>query len=169
MSLVRGIYGDVKSATMGEEVEGWQEEIFKYASKSKHEKEDLINIFYEENQDLDNKLFLADILVQLKCKKIIPELKKVLENSDREHQIWAATNLIVLGDEIGIGVIRKIAKTANKNELDFITEMLCDAKNKIATELIIELAHKYEVIKNSVNLTGLEAKLIKYQNQENKN
>jgi hypothetical protein len=162
---VRIIFDGVKEAEMGEDVEGWEDEIYEYASSSPKELDELIKIFNEE-KDLDDKLLLSEILVKLKCKKIIPELKKILDCSDREHQIWAAGHLIAFEDEKGVEVIKKVAKKANKYELDFISEVLCDADNRLSVKLILELADEYEEINKGILRSSLENKLSQYEKEK---
>ena len=82
-------------------------EVEEIASGNVEELANLIKLF-EEEIDVAEKLFLSDVLSNLKCEKVKNFLVEILGVSeDFTDKIWAAGNLLKFEDERAVEVLKK--------------------------------------------------------------
>ena len=133
--------------------------MFQVAQNDPEEFKNLIDLFNEQD-DVDEKLNLSDVLTDLKYLKVKDFLLKVIEDeSDIINQIWAAGNLLKFEDERGAKALRKLVKKADYDNTHWILDVMERANNKMSTKLFLELADKHEKINKLIDRSYFEEKL----------
>ena len=134
-------------------------EMFQVAQNDPQEFKNLIDLFNEQD-DVDEKLNLSDVLTDLKYLKVKDFLLKVIEDeSDIINQIWAAGNLLKFEDERAAEALRELIKNADKEDTYWIMQVMGRANNKMSTKLFLEFADKYEKFNKLIDRSYFEEKL----------
>jgi len=157
--------------------------IERLAKEDKNEFKNLVNLFEslpeKINNEISKKMKLASILSNLGHEPVKDFLIRVIYSKDddikkdssynwtkMDNKIWAAGNLVKFSDERGVEFIKKIFEKTDKNEKNWILEILSLAGNVMSISLILELAKKDKFIEEQIGDRKtweemLEKKLIK--------
>jgi len=136
MNYVKSIYQEYKKEEMKEAVEGWQDSIYAYASQNRKEKDDLIEIF-ENEEDYIDKLQVADILARLNCSCIIPFLMKMLNAHDSDDKYDAAIALVKLKSEYSQKALESLVESKMIPQHWFVNDL-----REIGTPFALDLLQK---------------------------
>lgn len=139
MTKIKDLYRELKSTEDDFSSTKLYVEMLELIQKDKSELEGLIQEFHEEDNSED-KLTLADILLNFGYQDFIEDIKKILNDKDRLNRYEAAVLLLRCGDPSGSDIIRQEAKDINTpmNQHTIIYD-LKNADNDYAKKLYDEL------------------------------